>query len=78
MDIELTVADDVPQGQMHEVRRQLERLEKIVEPRTPLAQARAEEDFLNHRFLYFIDAEDNRGKVLYPRFDGDYGLVEPA
>jgi ribosome-associated translation inhibitor RaiA len=47
------------------------------EPRT-LAQARAEEDFLNHRFLYFIDAEDNRGKVLYPRFDGDYGLVEPA
>jgi hypothetical protein len=77
MGIELTVADDVPQGQMHEVRRQLERLEKIVD-RPPPAQARAEEDFLNHRFLYFIDAEDNRGKVLYPRFDGDYGLVEPA
>ena len=30
-----------------------------------------------HRFLYFIDAGDGRGKVLYPRTDGDYGLVEP-
>jgi ribosome-associated translation inhibitor RaiA len=42
-----------------------------------LATARAEEDILNHRFLYFIDAGDGRGKVLYLRFDGDYGLVEP-
>jgi hypothetical protein len=32
---------------------------------------------LNHRFLYFIDAGDGRGKVLYLRHDGDYGLVEP-
>jgi len=31
-----------------------------------------------HRFLYFIDADDERGKVLYVRLDGDYGLVEPA
>jgi ribosome-associated translation inhibitor RaiA len=44
----------------------------------PLANARAEMDITNHRFLYFIDAEDRRGKVLYLRFDGDYGLVEPA
>jgi hypothetical protein len=28
--------------------------------------------------LYFIDAGDRRGKVLYLRFDGDYGLVEPG
>ena len=34
-------------------------------------------DVLNHRFLYFIDAVDGRGKVLYLRHDGDYGLVEP-
>jgi hypothetical protein len=32
----------------------------------------------NHRFLYFIDAADGRGKVLYLRHDGDYGLVEPG
>jgi ribosome-associated translation inhibitor RaiA len=39
--------------------------------------ARSEMDMLNHRFLYFIDADDGRGKVLYLRHDGDYGLVEP-
>jgi ribosome-associated translation inhibitor RaiA len=48
----------------------------------PLAAARSEMDMLNeravhHRFLYFIDAADKRGKVLYLRLDGDYGLVEP-
>jgi hypothetical protein len=38
---------------------------------------RAEMDALEHRFLYFVHAEDERGKVLYLRFDGDYGLVQP-
>jgi ribosome-associated translation inhibitor RaiA len=42
-----------------------------------LVTARSEMDMLNHRFLYFIDAEDDRGRVLYLRTDGDYGLVEP-
>ena len=44
----------------------------------PFAVARSEMDMLNHRFLYYLDAEDERGRVLYLRFDGDYGLVEPA
>jgi ribosome-associated translation inhibitor RaiA len=48
-----------------------------------LATAREEMDMLNeravnNRFLYFIDAADDRGKVIYVRLDGDYGLVEPA
>jgi ribosome-associated translation inhibitor RaiA len=47
------------------------------EPLT-LGLSRAEMDVLNHRFLYFIDARDGRGRVLYLRHDGDYGLVEPA
>jgi hypothetical protein len=42
-----------------------------------LGQARAEMDIVNHRFLYYIDAQDGRGRVLYLRHDGDYGLVEP-
>lgn len=29
-----------------------------------------------HRFVYFIDAADDRGKALYLRHDLDYGLVE--
>jgi ribosome-associated translation inhibitor RaiA len=47
---------------------------------TPLKldDARAEMDEVNHRFLYFVDIDDQRGKVLYLRHDGDYGLVEPA
>jgi ribosome-associated translation inhibitor RaiA len=49
----------------------------------PFATAREEMDMLNeravnNRFLYFIDAGDGRGKVIYLRIDGDYGLVEPA
>jgi ribosome-associated translation inhibitor RaiA len=42
-----------------------------------LSAAREEMDMVNHRFLYFQDAEDGRGKALYLRHDGDYGLVEP-
>jgi ribosome-associated translation inhibitor RaiA len=43
----------------------------------PLERARGEMDVLDHRFLYFIDAADGRGKVIYLRHDGDYGLVTP-
>jgi ribosome-associated translation inhibitor RaiA len=42
-----------------------------------LSAARTEMDFLDHRFLYFTDAADGRGQVIYLRHDGDYGLVEP-
>jgi len=47
------------------------------EPLT-LEQARAEMDIVNHRFLCYIDGADGRGRVLYLRHDGDYGLVEPG
>jgi ribosome-associated translation inhibitor RaiA len=43
----------------------------------PLQTARSEMDMLDHRFAYFLDAGDGRGKVIYLRHDGDYGLVEP-
>ena len=42
-----------------------------------LGEARTEMDVLDHRFLYFTDAADDRGKVIYLRHDGDYGLVVP-
>jgi hypothetical protein len=28
------------------------------------------------RKCIFLDTEDDRGKVVYLRFDGDYGLVQ--
>jgi hypothetical protein len=43
----------------------------------PRSKAIGEMDVLNHRFLYFVDAADGRGKVIYRRHDGNYGLVEP-
>ena len=43
----------------------------------PLDTVKAEMDLANPRFLYFIDVADDRGKVIYLRHDGDYGLVEP-
>jgi ribosome-associated translation inhibitor RaiA len=50
---------------------------RYTEPLT-LAAARSEMDLLDHRFLYYLDADDGRGRVLYLRTDGDYGLVEPG
>ena len=41
-----------------------------------LADAIAEMDALNHRFLYFTDADGGRGRVLYLRHDGHYGVIE--
>jgi uncharacterized protein (DUF2267 family)/ribosome-associated translation inhibitor RaiA len=46
------------------------------QPRT-LEDAMAELEHSGERFAYFIDAADDRPRVLYLRHDGDYGLMEP-
>jgi len=46
------------------------------EPRS-LDEVIAEMNELNHRFLYFVDAASDRGRVIYLRYDGHYGLIEP-
>jgi hypothetical protein len=38
----------------------------------------AEMNVLNHRFMYFTNAASDRGNVIYMRYDGHYGLIEPA
>jgi len=43
-----------------------------------LDAAVAEMNELNHRFLFFINEETDRGNVIYRRHDGHYGLIEPA
>jgi ribosome-associated translation inhibitor RaiA len=46
----------------------------------PLAvdAAVAEMDELGHRFLYFVNPATGRGTIIYLRYDGHYGLIEPA
>jgi len=61
---------DVPPGPVRESSRYSQPLE--------LEAAVSKMDALNHRFLFFTDAETDRGAVLYLRHDGHYGLIEPA
>jgi ribosome-associated translation inhibitor RaiA len=42
-----------------------------------LERVRDELAVLGAGFIYFTDERDGRGRVLYVRRDGDYGLVEP-
>jgi hypothetical protein len=84
-DVVVHVRDDGQIGLLHPPGSELAGERELVIPKAsryagPLEfrAARREMDFLNHRFLYFMDAADGRGKVIYLRHDGDYGLVEPA
>lgn len=43
-----------------------------------LPAAISEMDELSHRFMFFVDAHTGRGNVIYMRYDGNYGLIEPA
>ena len=43
-----------------------------------LASAVAEMDAVSHRFLFFTDSESGRGEVIYLRYDGNYGLIQPV
>ncbi|MGZ4271741.1 MAG: ribosome hibernation promotion factor [Solirubrobacteraceae bacterium] len=61
-------ADDA--GIVHEPSRYSEPLD--------LEAARSQMDALDHRFLFFVNAATGRGAVLYLRYDGHYGLIEPA
>jgi hypothetical protein len=50
---------------------------RLGEPIT-LETAVAQIDAIGHRFIFFINAESARGNVIYLRYDGNYGLIEPA
>ncbi len=43
-----------------------------------LETAVSEMNALSHRFMFFTDAQTGRGNVIYMRYDGHYGLIEPA
>jgi ribosomal subunit interface protein len=43
-----------------------------------LQAAVAEMNAVGHRFLFFENAATGRGNVMYRRYDGQYGLIEPG
>jgi ribosome-associated translation inhibitor RaiA len=43
-----------------------------------LRTAVREMDELGHRFLFFVNENTGHGNVIYLRFDGHYGLIEPS
>jgi sigma 54 modulation/S30EA-like ribosomal protein len=63
-----------PEGDERDVVREASRYSDPLD----LADAVSKMDELNHRFLFFTDASSGRGAVLYLRYDGHYGLIEPA
>ena len=43
-----------------------------------LGAAVVEMNAVGHRFLFFENAATGRGNIIYRRYDGHYGLIEPA
>jgi ribosome-associated translation inhibitor RaiA len=51
----------------------------LVRPATMTTEeARETLDLTDRPFVFFLDPNDGRGRVLYRRYDGHYGLLEPA
>jgi ribosome-associated translation inhibitor RaiA len=53
-------------------------MSKIPVPRLSVPGATAELEATGQLFLFFVNAETGRGNLIYHRYDGHYGLVEPA
>lgn len=47
-------------------------------PQLTLAQAQQRLDATGLPFMFYVEPESGRGRVLYRRYDGHYGLVRPA
>ena len=50
--------------------------DRFSEPVT-LETAIEEMNAVNHRFVYFVDRDSERGSIVYRRYDGHYGLMTP-
>jgi len=51
---------------------------KMPAPWLSLAEAIVRLDATGQLFLFFVNAETGRGNLIYHRYDGHYGLTEPA
>jgi hypothetical protein len=51
---------------------------KMPAPRLSLAKAIARLDATGQPFVFFVNVETGRGKLIHHRYDGHYLLTEPA
>ena len=63
----------VPAPEQNDPPRERSRLSRPIDVGTAVREM----DELGHRFLFFENARTGRGNVIYLRFDGHYGLIEP-
>jgi hypothetical protein len=47
-------------------------------PRLSLAEAEVQLEATGRPFLCFVNTRTGRGNLIYHRYDGHYGLTEPA
>jgi ribosome-associated translation inhibitor RaiA len=53
-------------------------LSTAVVPSMTEAEARESLDASGRRWLFHLDADSGRGRIMYRRFDGNYGLILPT
>ena len=41
-------------------------------------EAATQMELLGHTFFFFLNSDSGAANVLYRRWDGDYGLIEPS
>ena len=47
-------------------------------PGLTVTEATARLETAGQSFLFFVNPETGRGNLLYHRYDGHYGLIEPV
>ena len=53
-------------------------ISKMPAPRLTLTEATARLETAGQSFLFFVNPQTGRGNLLYHRYDGHYGLIEPG
>lgn len=52
-------------------------VDPVPAPRLAVAQALERLDVSSEPFVFFVDEDRNRGAIVYRRYDGHHGLIEP-
>jgi Sigma 54 modulation/S30EA ribosomal protein C terminus len=50
----------------------------LLVPRLPVTEAAARLEAAGQPFLFFVNSQTGRGNLIYHRYDGHYGLIEPS